>query len=64
MLPDSKNMLGNMLMELRDNYLKEKLFFIDGSGLEKFWNKIKTVYILISINIFFFNKKLWRLWLF
>jgi len=36
MLPDSKNMLGNMLMELRDNYLKEKLFFIDGSGLEKF----------------------------
>ena len=50
MLPDSKNMLGNMLMELRDNYLKEKLFFIDGSGLEKFWNKIKTVYILYNNN--------------
>ena len=35
-LPGSKNMLGDMLMELRDNYLKEKKFFIDGSGLEKF----------------------------
>ena len=53
MLPDSKNMLGNMLMELRDNYLKEKLFFIDGSGLEKFWNKIKTVYILYNNNWIF-----------
>jgi len=27
------------------------LFFIDGSGLEKFWNKIKTVYILYNNNI-------------
>jgi len=33
-LPGSKNMLGDMLMELRDNYLKEKKFFIHGSGLE------------------------------
>jgi len=31
MLPDSKNMLGNMVMELRDNYLKEKKFFLNES---------------------------------
>jgi predicted NAD-dependent protein-ADP-ribosyltransferase YbiA (DUF1768 family) len=34
-LPDSKNMLGNYLMQLRDNYVKEKKIFIDDSGLEK-----------------------------
>jgi hypothetical protein len=34
-LPDSKNKLGEFLMILRDNYNKEKLIFIEGSGLEK-----------------------------
>jgi predicted NAD-dependent protein-ADP-ribosyltransferase YbiA (DUF1768 family) len=34
-LPDSLNKLGNFLMELRDNYSKEKLIFIEGSGFEK-----------------------------
>jgi ribA/ribD-fused uncharacterized protein len=34
LLPDSKNMLGNMLAELRDNYKKEGKIFIEGSGLE------------------------------
>lgn len=34
-LPDSKNKLGNFLAELRDNYVKEKKIFIEGSGLEK-----------------------------
>ena len=32
-LPDSKNMLGKMLMEIRDNYLTSNTVFIDGSGL-------------------------------
>jgi predicted NAD-dependent protein-ADP-ribosyltransferase YbiA (DUF1768 family) len=33
-LPDSKNRLGALLKELRDNYLKTKTVYIDGSGLE------------------------------
>ena len=32
-LPNSKNMLGAMLMELRDNYLQTHTVFINGSGL-------------------------------
>jgi predicted NAD-dependent protein-ADP-ribosyltransferase YbiA (DUF1768 family) len=34
MLPDSKNRLGNMLAELRDNYRKDRKVYIEGSGLE------------------------------
>jgi predicted NAD-dependent protein-ADP-ribosyltransferase YbiA (DUF1768 family) len=34
MLPESKNMLGNMLAILRDNYVKDGLIYIEGSGLE------------------------------
>jgi len=35
LLEGSKNMLGNLLGELRDNYKKEGKVFIEGSGLEK-----------------------------
>jgi len=35
LLPDSKNMLGELLAILRDNYNKEKSIFIEGSDLEK-----------------------------
>jgi ribA/ribD-fused uncharacterized protein len=34
LLPDSKNKLGDMLAELRDNYKKDKKVYIEGSGLE------------------------------
>ena len=34
LLPDSKNKLGDMLAELRDNYRKDKKVYIEGSGLE------------------------------
>jgi ribA/ribD-fused uncharacterized protein len=34
LLPDSKNKLGDMLAELRDNYRKDKKIYIEGSGLE------------------------------
>lgn len=34
MLEGSKNMLGNMLMELRDNYNKTKTVFLSGSDLD------------------------------
>lgn len=33
-LEGSKNMLGNMLMEIRENYLKTKTVFIKGSEIE------------------------------
>jgi ribA/ribD-fused uncharacterized protein len=35
LLPNSLNKLGDFLAELRDNYIKEKAIFIDGSGLDK-----------------------------
>jgi ribA/ribD-fused uncharacterized protein len=35
LLPDSKNMLGELLAILRDNFTKEKTIFIEGSDLEK-----------------------------
>jgi len=35
LMEGSKNMLGIMLMELRDNYVKEGKVFLEGSGLEK-----------------------------
>ena len=31
----SKNRLGDLLMELRDNYVKDGVIYIEGSGLEK-----------------------------
>jgi predicted NAD-dependent protein-ADP-ribosyltransferase YbiA (DUF1768 family) len=34
MLPDSKNMLGELLGKLRDNYARDGLILIEGSGLE------------------------------
>jgi predicted NAD-dependent protein-ADP-ribosyltransferase YbiA (DUF1768 family) len=34
-LPNSKNKLGDFLMQVRDNYSKHKLIFIEDSGLEK-----------------------------
>ena len=35
MLPDSKNRLGDLLMELRDNYKKDGAVFLEGSDIEK-----------------------------
>lgn len=37
-LEGSKNVLGNLLMELRDNYNKTKLIFLEGSGFEPIKN--------------------------
>ena len=34
MLPESRNRLGNLLMELRDNYLKTGKIFLEGSNLD------------------------------
>lgn len=34
MLENSKNRLGALLMELRDNYLKTNKVYIEGSGLD------------------------------
>lgn len=39
-LENSKNRLGDLLMELRDNYVKTSQVFIDGSGLEPIYIKI------------------------
>lgn len=33
-LPESKNMLGKMLMEIRDNFIQTGTVFINGSGLD------------------------------
>jgi predicted NAD-dependent protein-ADP-ribosyltransferase YbiA (DUF1768 family) len=38
MLPDSKNKLGEFLVILRDNYVRDGLIFIEGSGLEPIRN--------------------------
>ncbi len=35
LLEGSKNTLGAMLMELRDNYKKDGKMYIEGSGLDK-----------------------------
>lgn len=35
LLPESLNKLGIFLAELRDNYNKDKLIYIEGSGLDK-----------------------------
>jgi diaminohydroxyphosphoribosylaminopyrimidine deaminase/5-amino-6-(5-phosphoribosylamino)uracil reductase len=34
LIKGSSNMLGIMLMQLRDNYVKSKVVFLEGSGLE------------------------------
>ena len=34
MLPESKNRLGDMLVELRDNYVKDGMIYMEGSQLE------------------------------
>jgi predicted NAD-dependent protein-ADP-ribosyltransferase YbiA (DUF1768 family) len=34
LLPDSKNRLGALLVELRENYKNNSKIFIEGSGLE------------------------------
>ncbi len=34
LLPNSQNKLGEMLMMLRDNIRKNKIIFIEGSGLD------------------------------